>query len=102
MTLIPTIHAPPLAYRFPTTHALLAFWSRTWSSNAKRFAMHALVRAHEAGCDVLELPQVRYARADALLLAWERPHSERALRAARGALATIGALTGASAEDIAW
>lgn len=100
MTLIPTTHAPTLAFRFPTAHALLTYWSRTWSSNAKRFAMHALGRAHDAGCDVLELPQVRYARR--CVVPGLGAHSERALRAARGALATIGALAGADAEDVAW
>ena len=34
--------------------ALLALWERPWSPRALRFANHALVRAYNAGCDVLE------------------------------------------------
>ena len=34
--------------------ALLALWERPWSSSALRFANHALVRAYNRGCDVLE------------------------------------------------
>lgn len=34
--------------------ALLGFWDRPWSSNAKRFAYHALSRALAHGLDVLE------------------------------------------------
>lgn len=34
--------------------SLLALWERPWSSNALRWANHALVRAYRAGLDVLE------------------------------------------------
>lgn len=34
--------------------SLLALWERPWSSNALRWANHALVRAYSAGLDVLE------------------------------------------------
>lgn len=98
--LIPTTKAPSLAYRFPTAHALMAHWERPWASNVKRFCMHALVRAWNEGCDVLELPQVRYARASALLLAWERLHSESALRAAQRALADVAHLSGSEVDEV--
>lgn len=34
--------------------SLLAYWDRPWSSNAKRFACHALHRALVHGLNVLE------------------------------------------------
>ena len=34
--------------------SLLALWERPWSSHALRWANHVLVRAYNAGCDVLE------------------------------------------------
>ena len=33
--------------------SLLTFWDRPWSSNAKRFAAHALAPAYARGIDVL-------------------------------------------------
>lgn len=42
---------------FPIALALLAYWERPWSSQAKRFAYHALNRALVRGIDVLEIPQ---------------------------------------------
>ena len=34
--------------------SLLAFWDRPWSSNAQRFAYHAIGRALRLGFDVLD------------------------------------------------
>lgn len=44
--------------------ALLALWDRPWSSNAIRFAYHALHRAYARGLDVLEAsPRERWSEA---------------------------------------
>ena len=48
------LHRVIPADRASCAASLLLFWERAWSSNAKRYAYHALAKALSRGIDVLE------------------------------------------------
>lgn len=47
--------------RFPTAACLLAWWERSWSGSARRFATHRLAFLYALGLDVMEIGDVRRA-----------------------------------------